>query len=210
MATGAPNPAAPSMKAPKAERHQQHLQAAVGGNPSDRFLHDFELAGLDGDVVEKNCRQHDPGNLQQAKSDTVTKTRDRQNHRHLEKYDGDHCRSRRTRDGAPVRLDLQPNQQPEQHKNGQGCNQRREPPAAEGVIDLGPMHRAPSSQISSINDFLRVPSCPWCFRALCKHLETTKDTKNKRRKTTRSLTASLRAHPRTSGLAVQSMCTPAA
>jgi hypothetical protein len=106
MATGAPNPAAPSMKAPKQ-------------------------------------------NATSSKSDAVAKTRHRQDQRHLEKYDSDQGRCRRATNGAPVRLDLQPNQQSEQHKDGQGRDQRRKPPAAERIIDLGPVHDAPSSSINN-------------------------------------------------------------
>ena len=94
-------------KSAEAECNQENLQATVGGNSSDRFLHDFELTGFNGDVVKKNCCQHDPGNLQQAKGDTISETRCSQYPRHFEKYDR-HCyRGRGASDGAPVRLHFQ-------------------------------------------------------------------------------------------------------
>ena len=55
MATGAPKPAAPFQESAESEGHQQDLQTSVGGDGRDRMLHDFKLAGLHGDVVQKTA-----------------------------------------------------------------------------------------------------------------------------------------------------------
>ena len=44
----------------KTKRNKQHLQAAVGRNPRNRFLHDFKLAGFDGNVVQVDGGENDP------------------------------------------------------------------------------------------------------------------------------------------------------
>jgi len=43
----------------EAERYEQELQAPVGRDCGHGLLHDFELAGLDGNIVEKDCGDHD-------------------------------------------------------------------------------------------------------------------------------------------------------
>jgi hypothetical protein len=123
----------------KAECHQQHLQAPVGGDAGNRFLHDFELAGCHRNVVEKDSRQHDPGQSSATQTPPRIQTRYRQNRRHLEKYDRHEYSSHCARDGTPVWLDLQSNQQSKQHKM-ESRNQRGKPPASKRVVDLGPVH----------------------------------------------------------------------
>ena len=44
----------------EAESDEEKLEAAVGRDGGDGVLHDFKLAGLDGDVVEKNGGDDDP------------------------------------------------------------------------------------------------------------------------------------------------------
>ncbi len=91
----------------KAKRHEQELQPAVGRDPRDRLLHDLELAGEDGNVVEIDRRQHDPGDLQHAESDSVHEAHGREPQRHPEDDHGDRHRRSRAGDRAPVRLHAQ-------------------------------------------------------------------------------------------------------
>jgi len=48
------------------ESHEQELEAAVRGDGGYGLLHDFKLAGLDGDVVEEYGGDDDPDDFQQA------------------------------------------------------------------------------------------------------------------------------------------------
>ena len=59
----------------EAERDEQNLQAAIGRDAGDGFLHDFELAGFDGNVVEVDGGENDPGDFQDAERDAVGKSR---------------------------------------------------------------------------------------------------------------------------------------
>ena len=51
----------------KAECNQNRLQARIGGEGSNRFLHHLELAGFHGNVVEENGGNDDPRNPDQSK-----------------------------------------------------------------------------------------------------------------------------------------------
>ena len=124
----------------KTECHQQNLQTPIGCNSGDRFFHDFKLPGLDGNVVEINRSQHDPGNLQQPECNPVSEAHGRQGERHFEEYNRHGSRGRGAGNRAPVWLDLQTNQQPEQDEDRKSRNQGRKPPAAERVVDLSPLH----------------------------------------------------------------------
>src|SRR6266540_3375850 len=92
IATGAPNPAAPSMQAP------------VGRDARHRLLHDLELAGEDGNVVEVDRRQNDPGDFQHAEADAVQKTHPRERERHPKDAGRDQDRCPGPGNRAPVRL----------------------------------------------------------------------------------------------------------
>ena len=50
-------------KCAKAESHQQQLQTAIGGDTTDGRLHDFEVSGVDRNIVEKDSRDYDPYNV---------------------------------------------------------------------------------------------------------------------------------------------------
>ena len=124
----------------KTKGDKQNLQAAIGGDSSDRLFHDFELPGLDRDVVEVDRSQNDPGDFQYSERNTVAKAKGGESGRHFEEEDCDRYGRRGTGDGAPVRFDLQTGQQPEKNNDRQGRNQRGEPPMTERVVDLGPLH----------------------------------------------------------------------
>ena len=124
----------------KTKRHQQHLQPAVGGDSGDRLLHDFKLPGLDGNIVEVDRGQNDPGDFQNTEGYAVSKAERSQRGRHLEKNDRNRHRRRRPGNGTPVRLHFKAGQQAEKHDDGKSRNQRGEPPMTEGIVDLGPLH----------------------------------------------------------------------
>jgi hypothetical protein len=117
IATGAPKPAAPSMSAPK--------QNATSRTCRRRFLHDLELPGFDGNVVQVDSGEHDPGYFQQAERHPVTETEGREGKRHAEKHDRYERCSQRAEDRAPVWPDLQSDQQSEQDNDGKRGHQRR-------------------------------------------------------------------------------------
>ncbi len=50
----------------EAEGDEKELKAAIGSDGGDGLLHDFELAGLDGDVVEKDSGDDNPDDFEEA------------------------------------------------------------------------------------------------------------------------------------------------
>ena len=75
MATGVPNPAAPSRKRAEAEGDQQGLHPLVGRNGRHRPLDNLELAGANRQVVEKDRVQDDPADGQQSEASAVSRRR---------------------------------------------------------------------------------------------------------------------------------------
>jgi hypothetical protein len=57
----------------KAEGDEEQLQPAIGSDGGDRLLHDFELPGGYGDVVQKDRGHYDPNDFQQAEAGAVHK-----------------------------------------------------------------------------------------------------------------------------------------
>ena len=138
MATGAPNPAQPSMKAPKQKATRRSCRRRCDGR--DGLLHDFKLAGFDGDIVEKHRGDDDPDNLQQPKACAVEKAACSEASRHPENGNGDNHGRGRTGDGAQVGAHLEPGEQTQQNDDRQGRNKSGKPPVAERVVDLRPGH----------------------------------------------------------------------
>ncbi len=93
MATGVPNPAAPSKKRAEAEGNQQRLHPLVGRDGRHRSLDDLELAGANGQVVEKHRGEHDPADGQQSETAAVGRRGQGRRERHLEDPDR-HCQAR--------------------------------------------------------------------------------------------------------------------
>jgi len=122
------------------EGHEQHLQATVGSDGSHRLFHDFELPGLDGDVVEINRGENDPGNLQHTESDAIPKADGGKLRRHSKKENCDSNRRTGTRHGAPVWLKFEARQHAQQDNDGQSRNKGGEPPMTEWIVNLGPLH----------------------------------------------------------------------
>ena len=69
IATGAPPPPVPSRKAPKQKAIRMSWMPLVGRKRRDRFLHHLELARLDGDVIQEDRGDDDPGDPEQAEDD---------------------------------------------------------------------------------------------------------------------------------------------
>src|SRR4029077_17609087 len=70
-------------KRAEAERNEENLQPAIGRDSRARFLNDFKLAGLDGNVVEEHGGEDDPRNFQNAKRHAISKSRDGEGGRHV-------------------------------------------------------------------------------------------------------------------------------
>src|ERR1051325_7684358 len=124
----------------EAERHQQQLQPAVGGDARHRFLHDLELAGEYRDVVEIHRREHDPGDLQHAEPDAVQEAHAGERGRHPENQHSHEHRGGSAGDGTPVRLYAQPRQQAEQHQDRECGDESGEDPIVQRIVHLGPRH----------------------------------------------------------------------
>ena len=127
-------------KRAEAECDEQNLQAAIRRDARDGLLHDFELAGFDGNIVEVHCREHDPRNFQDAKRHAISKSRNGKCGRHVKDENADDDGGESAGDCTPVRLHFQSGEQCEEHDDGQRGNERREPPMAKGIVDLGPIH----------------------------------------------------------------------
>ena len=73
MATGVPNPAAPSIKAPK-KRDEQHLMRRSLPTPA-MVLDDVKVAGFDGYVVNEDGAEHDPADGKQGRGGSTIRPR---------------------------------------------------------------------------------------------------------------------------------------
>ena len=71
----------------EAERHQQQLQPAIGGDASNGSFHDLEVARVDGNVVEIHGGNHNPHNVHQARGNTIEKALSGERSRHAEDDD---------------------------------------------------------------------------------------------------------------------------
>ena len=100
---GGAEPRAAFDKGAKAEGHEQELQAAIRSDGRDGLLHDFELSGLNGNVVEKDGGNDDPDNFEEAKSRAVEKAANSKPSRHFENDDCANDGGCRTGDGAKMR-----------------------------------------------------------------------------------------------------------
>src|SRR5258708_686232 len=133
----------------EAEGHEQKLQPAVWSDGGDRLLHDFKLPGFDGNVVEKNRRDNDPYDFQEAKRAAIQKTGERQLRRHSKHKNRAKNGRRRPGDSTPVWPDLEACEQSEQYNDWQRGYQGREPPVAKRIVHLRPSHH-PSSKRSDL------------------------------------------------------------
>ena len=96
-----PTAASSFQKGPEAEGDQDQLQSLVGRQGRDRVFHDLELSGLDGDVVEENRADNDPGDANQAKDNAQCSRRHNHRRRHPENDHGQqdgHQQARQRRD----------------------------------------------------------------------------------------------------------------
>src|SRR5271163_4699904 len=130
----------------KAEGDEEELEAAVGSDGGDGLLHDFELAGFDGDVVEKDGRDDDPDDFKEAVGGAVEKTADGHLSRHVEDEDGAENGGGGAGDGAEMRANFEAGEQTEKNDDGESGDERREPPMAQGIIDLIPSHGQSSKE----------------------------------------------------------------
>src|SRR5579859_1128372 len=111
----------------KAESDEKELEAAVGSDGGDGLLHDFELAGLDGDVVEKDGGDDDPDNFEEAIGGTVGKAGKSQLRGHVEDEDGAKNRGSGAGNGAEMGADFEAGEQAEKDNDGKRSNESGEP-----------------------------------------------------------------------------------
>ena len=124
----------------EAEGDEKQLEAAVGSDGGDGLLHDFKLAGFDGDVVEEDGGDDDPDDFEKAVGGAVEEAADGHLCGHVEDQDGAENCGGGACDGAEVRADFEAGEQAEKYNDGQSGDKRGEPPVAEGIIDLIPSH----------------------------------------------------------------------
>ena len=98
----------------KAKGHQQKLQAAIGRDGGDGLLHDFELAGRDGYVIEKYRGDDDPDDFEKAERGAIKKATQCQAGGHSQYENRTEYRGRGAGDGAKMRPHFQPRQKTEQ------------------------------------------------------------------------------------------------
>jgi len=118
IATGVPNPAAPSMKAPKGEADEEELDPPVRGEVGDAVLHHLELPGADGDVVDEDRVEHDPADGHESEGRPVERRGDRHRPRHLVDEEGDEERRGEAEEGRDVGLHVEEGQRSQQHDDG--------------------------------------------------------------------------------------------
>src|ERR1700738_494006 len=95
-------PRRPFQESAESKRHQQHLQAPVRRDRRYRQLHDFELAGLNRNVIQKHGSNHDPYYFQKSERGAVQEAHHRQPWGHAERHNGNNNGSRRARYGAQM------------------------------------------------------------------------------------------------------------
>src|SRR5258708_34938049 len=88
----------------KAEGDQQQLQATIRGDAAYGGLHDLEVSGADGDVVEIDGGDDDPDDIHQAGGDTVEEAAASQGCGHMENEDGGEDGGGGSDESGPVRL----------------------------------------------------------------------------------------------------------
>ena len=89
------------------EGDEEELEAAVGRDGGDGLLHDFKLAGIDGDVVEKDGGDDDPDDFEEAVGGAVEKAGEGEVRGHVEDDDGAEDRGGGAGDGAEVRANFE-------------------------------------------------------------------------------------------------------
>lgn len=135
----------------EAEGDEKELEAAVGGDSGYGLLHDFKLAGLDGDVVEEDGGDDDPYDFQEAVGRAVQKAAYGHLGGHVEDQDGAENRGCGAGDGTEMGADFEAGEQAEKNNDGQSGNERGEPPMSQGIIDLIPSHRQSSRKYRFIS-----------------------------------------------------------
>jgi hypothetical protein len=91
----------------EAESDEKELEAAVGSDGGDGLLHDFELAGLDGDVVEEDGGDDNPDDFEEAVGGTVGKAGESELWGHVENKDGTKKGGRGAGNGAEMGADFE-------------------------------------------------------------------------------------------------------
>ena len=128
----------------EAEGDEEELQAAVGSDGGDGLLHDFKLAGVDGDVVEEDGGDDDPNDFEEAVGGAVEEAGEGEGRGHVEDEDGAEDGGCGAGDGANVGADFETGEQAEKDDDGERGDEGGEPPMMEGIVDLGPGHSEPS------------------------------------------------------------------
>ena len=137
MATGAPNPAMPSMSAPKQKATSSTWMRRSEREARERSADDVEVAALDRQVVEEHRREHDPADRPQPEGHAVGRRGDRQRQRHAPHDHREHERGARADDRRAPRRDAQHREHDREDQQRQGRHQGRQDDAAgDGVVDL--------------------------------------------------------------------------
>src|SRR5713226_8562729 len=143
----------------EAEGHEQKLQTAIGRDRGDGLLHDFELAGFDGNVVEKNGGDDDPDDFEEAKSRAVEKATNSEARGHSENDDCANDGGCGAGDGAKMRPHSKSRQQAQQDDDWQRRDESGKPPMSQRIVNLSPSHSRTSSTLAIAK--FRHAQFPW-------------------------------------------------
>ena len=102
----------------EAEGDEEELEAAVWGDGGDGLLHDFKLAGFDGDVVEKDGGDDDPNDFEEAVGGAVEEAACGHLGGHVEDEDGAEDGCGGAGDCAEMRADFESSEQAEKNYDG--------------------------------------------------------------------------------------------
>src|SRR5262249_53217941 len=108
----------------KAERNEQKLQPAIGSDRGHRLLHDFELAGIDGDVIEKNGGDYDPDDFEKPERCAVEEAAGGKLIGHLKNDDCHQNCGNGSSNRAQMGTNLESCEQAEENDEGEGGNER--------------------------------------------------------------------------------------
>ena len=142
IATGVPNPAAPSMNAPNENATSSAWMRRSADSRADRRFDDVELPRRDGQVVEEDRVDDDPADREEAVGGAVHRRAERGGRRHA--VDPDRHGERRDQPGErrPMRLPFEDAERDQQQHDRHRGGERAEPDVMQRVVGLDPLHQA--------------------------------------------------------------------
>ena len=134
----------------RAEREgdEQELETPVAGDAGQAVLHDLEVALLAGQVVEEDDVEDDPADGEEAVGRAQPRRPRGHARGHAEGEDGREHGGGQAEERRHVGPKLEEGQPAEKDDDGESGDERREPDAAERVVDLVPRHFQSTPSVS--------------------------------------------------------------